>query len=201
MNPNHNPLANQLSCIDFLTPLTPLITTHRLPPFLESLITLKNLMLDSCKMVQKESEAFHTVSFFAFFPSWKQNFIVYHSSKVSDCIFEIHQLWQSGFCWVYSSCCCSCWFEPEIIKISLSSHRCIAITYWIFKSLQFCLYKESLETYWMQYVRFMCFPQALEGHGWMLISTIGLFVSLILIFYNFIPHLTFLDLVSFRFTA
>ena len=27
-----------------------------------------------------------------FFPSLKQNFIVYRS-KVSDCIFEIHQLW------------------------------------------------------------------------------------------------------------
>ena len=35
----------------------------------------------------------------AFFPSLKQNFIAYRSSKVSsrpDCIFEIHQLWQSG---------------------------------------------------------------------------------------------------------
>ena len=34
-----------------------------------------------------------------FFPSLKQNFIAYRSSKVSsrpDCIFEIHQLWQSG---------------------------------------------------------------------------------------------------------
>ena len=36
----------------------------------------------------------------AFFPSLKQNFIAYHSSKMSshpDCIFKIHQLWQSGF--------------------------------------------------------------------------------------------------------
>ena len=32
-----------------------------------------------------------------FFPSLKQNFIAYRSSKVSDCIFEIPQLWQSGF--------------------------------------------------------------------------------------------------------
>ena len=30
----------------------------------------------------------------AFFPSLKQNVIAYHFSKVSDCIFEIHQLWQ-----------------------------------------------------------------------------------------------------------
>ena len=39
----------------------------------------------------------------AFFPSLKQNFIAYRSSKVSDCIFEIHQLWQSGFRRVYSN--------------------------------------------------------------------------------------------------
>ena len=30
-NPNSNPLANQLWCIDFLTPPTPLIIPHRLP--------------------------------------------------------------------------------------------------------------------------------------------------------------------------
>ena len=62
----------------------------------------------------------------AFFPSLKQNFIAYRSSKVSsrpDCIIEIHQLWQSGFSWVYSNSCCSCWFEPEIIKIGQFSHK------------------------------------------------------------------------------
>ena len=41
-NPNPNPLANQLWCIDFLTPPTPLIIPHRFPAFLESLIPLKN---------------------------------------------------------------------------------------------------------------------------------------------------------------
>ena len=54
------------------------------------------------------------------------SFIVYRSSKVSsrpDCIFEIHQLWQSGFCRLYSNSCCSCSFKPEIIKISQSSHK------------------------------------------------------------------------------
>ena len=53
-----------------------------------------------------------------FFPSLKQNFIAYRSSKVSlrpDCIFEIHQLWQSGFSRVYSNFCCSCSFEAEIL--------------------------------------------------------------------------------------
>ena len=62
----------------------------------------------------------------AFFPSLKQNFIAYRSSKVSsrpDCIFEIQQLWQSGFSRVYSDSCCICSFEPEIIKTGQSSHK------------------------------------------------------------------------------
>ena len=66
------------------------------------------------------------VSEAAFFPSLKQNFIAYRSSKVSrrpDCIFEIHQLWQSGFSRVYYNCCCSCSFKPEIIRIGHSSHK------------------------------------------------------------------------------
>ena len=85
---------------------------------------IQKLMLDSCKMLQKQSEAFHM--FVAFSSSLKQNFIAYCSSKVSlrpDCIFEIHQLWQSGFSRVYSNCCCSCSFEAEIIKFGQSSHK------------------------------------------------------------------------------
>ena len=85
----------------------------------------QKLMLDSCKMVEKQSEAFHTF-LWHFFQSLKQNCIAYRSSKVSshpDCIFEIHQLWQSGFSRVYSNCFCSCWFEREIIKIGQSSHK------------------------------------------------------------------------------
>ena len=39
---NPNPLTNQLWCIDFLTPRTPLIIPHRLLAFLESLMS-KNL--------------------------------------------------------------------------------------------------------------------------------------------------------------
>ena len=66
------------------------------------------------------------VSVESFFPSLKQNFIANRSSLVSprsDCIFEIHQLWQSVSSRVYSNCCCSCSFESEIIKIGQSSHK------------------------------------------------------------------------------
>ena len=54
-------------------------------------------MLDSCKILQKQSEAFHT--FLWHFSKFKIEFFAYRTPKVSsrpDCIFEIHQLWQSG---------------------------------------------------------------------------------------------------------
>ena len=59
----------------------------------------------------------------AFLPSLRHNSIAYRFSKVSDCIFEIHQLWQSGFNRVYSNSCCSSSFEAEIIKKGQSSHK------------------------------------------------------------------------------
>ena len=114
-------LANQLWCSDFLTPPTPL--TDSLPSL--------NLLCHSKTDAQFKQDGWKAVWSIpyvsvAFFPSLKQNFITYHSSKVSscpDCIFEIHQLWQSGFSRVYYNCCCSCSFEPEIIKIGQSSHK------------------------------------------------------------------------------
>ena len=56
---NPNPLANQLWCIDFLTPPTPLIIPHRLPAFLESLMPLKNSCSIHARWSKKQSEAFH----------------------------------------------------------------------------------------------------------------------------------------------
>ena len=120
-NPNPNPLAHQLWSIDFLTPPTPLIIPHRLPAFLESLMPLKNWCSINARW--SESSLKHSIHFCGIFSSLKQNFIAYRSSKVSDCIFEIHQLWQSSFCRVYSISCCSCSFEPEIIKIGQTSHK------------------------------------------------------------------------------
>ena len=110
-NRNLNPLANQLWCIDFFTPPTPLIIPHSLPALLESLIPLKNWC--SIYVRWSKSSLKHSILFFGIFSSLKPNFMAYRSSKVSsrpDCIFEIHQLWQSGFSRVYSNCCCSCSF-------------------------------------------------------------------------------------------
>ena len=122
---NPNPLANQLWCIDFFTPPHLSSSLHILSAFLESLMPLKNwcsIYARCSKSSLKHSMRFCGISF----SSLKQNFIAYRSSKVSwrsDCIFEIHQLWQSGFSRVYSNCCCNCSFEAEIIKISQSSHK------------------------------------------------------------------------------
>ena len=121
-NPNPNPLANQLWSIDFLPLPTPPIIPQRLRTFLESLLPLVN----DARLMQDGRKAVWSIPFCGIFPSLKQNFIAYRSSKVSsrpDCIFEIHQLWQSGFIRVYSNCCCSCSFKPEIIKIGQSFHK------------------------------------------------------------------------------
>ena len=95
-----------------------------------------------------------------FFPSLKQNFIVYHSSKVSsrpDCIFEIHQLWQSGFSRVYSNSCGNCSFEVEIIKIGQSSHKMYSnnllnIQEYTWRLIILKRKATKLQTYWMHHV-------------------------------------------------
>ena len=116
---NPNPLANQLLCIDFL-PLLSSSLTDSLP----SLNLLCHSKTDAWFM-QDAPKAEWSIPYVSvvFFPILEQNFIAYRSSKVSDCIFEIQQLWLSGFSRVYSNCCCSCSFECEIIKSGQSSHK------------------------------------------------------------------------------
>ena len=83
-NSNPNALANQLWCIFFLTPATPLIIPHRLPGFLESLMLLKNWC--SIHARWSKSSLKHSIRFCGIiFPSLKQNFTAYRSSKVSSC--------------------------------------------------------------------------------------------------------------------
>ena len=82
-NPNPNRLANQLRCIDFVNPPTPHIIRHRLPAFLESHMPLKNWC--SIPARWSKSSRKHSIHFCGiFFSILKQNFIAYHSSKVSS---------------------------------------------------------------------------------------------------------------------
>ena len=107
--------------------MTSLLLPHSSSSVTDSLTSL-NLLCHSkpdARFMQDGRKAVWSIPYVsvAFFSKFKQNYIAYHSSKVSYCIFEIHQLWQLGFSRVFSDCCCRCSFEAEIIKIGRSSHK------------------------------------------------------------------------------
>ena len=124
-----------LSVKFFIWPINSGVLTSLLLPHLSSSLTdsLPSLNLschskNDARVMQDAPKAVWSIPYvsLAFIPSLKLNFIAYRSFKVSsrlDCIFEIHQLWQSYFSRVYSNYCCSCSFEREIIKIGQSSHK------------------------------------------------------------------------------
>ena len=123
-NSNLNPLAINSGV------LTSLLLPHLSSSLTDSLPSL-NLLCHSktdARYMQADPKVVWSLPYvsLAFFPSLKRKFIAYRSSKVSsrpDYIFEINQLWQSGFIWVYSNSCFSCLFEPKIIKIGQSSYK------------------------------------------------------------------------------
>ena len=120
-NPYPNPLANQLWSIDLLTPPTPLIIPYRFPAFFESLMPLQNWSSSHARWLKSSLK--HSIHFCGIFSEFKTEFYFISFSSRPDCIFEIHQLWKSGFSRLYSNWCCSCSFEQEIIKIGQSSHK------------------------------------------------------------------------------
>ena len=65
----------------------------------------------------------------AFFSSLKYNFMAYRTSKVSDCIFEIHQLWQSGLVRGIPIPAVVIYLKLKSQKLVSHLIRCIAITY------------------------------------------------------------------------
>ena len=108
-NPNPNPLANQLWCIDFLTPPTPLIIPHRLPGFLESLMPLKNWcsIHARCSKISLK----HSMHFCGIFSKFKTEF--YCISFFYSVLMSRLHFWNSpavtiSFSRVYSNSCCSC---------------------------------------------------------------------------------------------
>ena len=107
--------------------LTSLLLPHLSSSFTDSVPSL-NLLCHSKtddRCMQDGQKSVWSIPYVsvAFFPCLRQNVIAYRSSKVLDCNFWNHQQWQSGFSRVYSNSCCSCSFEPEIIKIGQSSHN------------------------------------------------------------------------------
>ena len=87
-------------------------------------MSLKNWCSTHAKW--SKSSLKNSIRFCGVFPSLKQNFIAYRSSKLSsrpDYIWKIQQLWQSDFSRVYSNSWLICSFKPEIIKIGQSPHK------------------------------------------------------------------------------
>ena len=74
-NPNPNPLAYQLWCIDFLTPPSPLIIPQRLAAFLESLMPLKNWC--SIHARWSKSSLKHFIRFCCIFPKFKKRILLH----------------------------------------------------------------------------------------------------------------------------
>ena len=119
---NPNPLANQLWCIDFLTPPTALIIPHRLPGILESLMPLKNwcsIHARCSKSCQKHSILFYG----SIFSKFKTEFYCISFFLMSRLDFWNSPAVTIKHSRVYSNCCCSSWFEPEIMEIGQSSHK------------------------------------------------------------------------------
>ena len=73
-NPNPNPthLANQLLYINFLTPPTPLIISHSLPAFFESLMPLKNWSSIHARCFKSSLK--HSIGFCGIFSKFKTEF-------------------------------------------------------------------------------------------------------------------------------
>ena len=97
-------------------PINSGVLTSLLLPHLTDSLPALNLLCHSktdARFMRDAPKAVWSIPYVsvAFFPSIKQNFIAYRSSKVSsslDWIFEIHQLWRSSFFRVYYNSCCSC---------------------------------------------------------------------------------------------
>ena len=129
--PNSNPLANQLWCIDFFTLPTLLIIPHSLP-------ATQTLILDSCKMVEKQSEAFHTFLWHFF---QVENRILLHIILLNYPHVQIAFL---KFTSCNNQALVGCIPIAAIaVHLNLKSwklvghfKRCIAITYWVIKSLR-----------------------------------------------------------------
>ena len=120
-NPNPNPLANQLWCIDFLTPPTSLIIPHRLPGFLESLTPLRNWCSIHARC--SKSSLKHSICFCGIFSMFKTQFYCISFFLTSRLHFWNSPAVTISFSRAYSNSCYSCSFEPKTIKINQSSHK------------------------------------------------------------------------------
>ena len=79
---------------------------------------------------------------------------------------------------VYSNCCCSCWFEPEIIKIGQSSHKMYSNNIVNFQESTTILNRQTKKV-------------------WKLVSFLKLFLKVLFYLYYFVLSKYLLSLFSF----
>ena len=108
--------------LNFLKNLNIVTLSLRFPAFFEPLMPLTNW----CSIYARWSKSSlkHSIRFCGIiFSKFKTEFycILYFQGVLTS---RLH-FWNSPAVAirVYSNCCCSCWFEPEIIKIGQSSHK------------------------------------------------------------------------------
>ena len=130
-NPNPNPLANQLWYIVFLTPPTPHTIPHRLPAFLESLKPLKERY--SIHPRRSKIGLKHSIRFCGIFPKFKTQFYCISFFLTS----RLH-FWNSAAVTIGCIPIALVAVHLKLKSQKLVCHliRCIAITYWIVKSLR-----------------------------------------------------------------
>ena len=107
--------------------LTSLLLPHLSSTLTDSLLSMNLICLSktAARFMQdcrKEVRSIPYVSV-GFFSKFKTEFYCISFFLTSRLHFWIHQLWQSGFSRVYSNCCYSCSFTPEIIKKGQSFHK------------------------------------------------------------------------------
>ena len=139
---------------------TPLIISYRLPVFLESLMPLKNWCSIHARCPKRSLK--HSIHSCGIFSKFKTEFYCI-SFFLSVLTSRLH-FWNSPAVTirVYSNCCCSCRFKPEIIKIRQSSHDKYSNKILNYQEsttiLNGCT--KSLETYWRHHAQ-------LSGKCWL----------------------------------
>ena len=137
-NPNPNSLGNQLWCIDILTPPTPLIIPQRLSAFLKSLMPLKNWCSIHARWSKRSLK--HSTRFYGlFFPRLKQNLIhivLLKCPHVQIAFLKFTSCDNQALVGCIPIAAVAVHLELKPYKLVSHLIRCIAITYWILKSLR-----------------------------------------------------------------
>ena len=133
-NLNLNPLANQLWCIDFFTPPTPLIIPHRLFAFVESLMPLKNWC--SIHARRSKSNLKHSIRFCGILFKFKTKFYCISFFLCQIAFLKFTNCDNQALVGCITIAAVAVHLNLKSLKLVIHLIQCIAITYWIVKNLR-----------------------------------------------------------------